>query len=556
MIKRYHLRGGPGTFPLNIYFLGLFILLSALAIYVWNFGTKISLGHDDLSYHLAVAEGFVRAKSVVTWDFWESLPLGRPHNYPPLIHIIMAFFIRAGFSSLSSVKLILELVLVGGLSLFSFGVNKLFGIKTAFWSVFFIILWSSFLRMSATVLPSTLVLFSAPALLYFALNKKWITLGALLVLVFYTHLFMPYFVALSLILYLIFFARGLVVPTLITIFCAFLLYAPWLIHVFSAGLSYIKYFDSSSTFKVDDTFIRINLLPFILFIFGAAALLFETRKKYYRPAFFFCFLLLVLLPISIVSTNRTFNGHCLIAASVISALGLSLLPKKRYLKYFGVIIFSFYTLMIPYLNLSSSHMGIKFNSTFVNDLAKSHFGKQLLSEEKYAPAFQAIVSNSSPGDSVAGAVWGLDNVFYRERSQITAALFFAANSGRPVLNLRQPELYRREEPDLKRAKIIVLSVSREELSKDYLKNIGRKNEDISILDQDFDLVSDPVWSDENSIYIYRNNSPDIIKETLPSFRFPLWLADLLILTLIFLAVAGSFGPINFKKFKFFKKHPW
>ena len=528
-------------FNKKIYLFGLLFILLALTIFIWDYGTLISLGFDDFSYHLAVAQAFVRANGVVTWDFWESLPIGRPHNYPPLMHVVLSLFLQLGFSTAQSAKLILEFVLVGGFAFFAFGLTKVFNIKIAFWSVFLLILWSSFLRMSATVLPSTLVIFCAPAILYFSLNKKWLSLWSILVLIFYTHLFLPYFMLLALLLYLLMFERKILFKTFLVILLAFLLYSPWIIHVLFSGLDYIKYFDSSSTYKVISSSLRINFFIIALAIFGFIWIILNRKINFLRPGYFFVIFLIILLPINLVSINRSFNGHLLIIMAVISSLALPALFKKKIIKGLAAVFFISYLWKTPYLTIDHGNLAdVKLSPTFLNVLFSSYFKDQQFAEEKYRNAFKTIEQNSNRGDSIAGAVWEFEGGNYVQIAQITPALFFGANSGRPVLNLRQPELHHRDDPDFKKARIVILSVPKEDLNVSYLINVGLKTRNADILGNHFSLVSNKQWSEANKIYIYKNNLIDTIKETLPSFRFPLWLADLLLIILIGTMIGNQF----------------
>lgn len=44
----------------------------------------------DSYYHLAVIQGFHQASGVALHAFWEAAPVGRPHLYPPLFHLVWA----------------------------------------------------------------------------------------------------------------------------------------------------------------------------------------------------------------------------------------------------------------------------------------------------------------------------------------------------------------------------------------------------------------------------------------------------------------------------------
>src|SRR3990167_1371545 len=58
----------------------------------------------DIYYHLLTAWGFIQAGGYSGWDFWQYAPAGRIHIYPPLLHIVLAFFIKSGISKIILVK--------------------------------------------------------------------------------------------------------------------------------------------------------------------------------------------------------------------------------------------------------------------------------------------------------------------------------------------------------------------------------------------------------------------------------------------------------------------
>lgn len=55
----------------------------------------------DIYYHLSAMKGFSDAGGYVTQAFWEYAPAGRPQLYPPLLHVLMLGFFKAGFSFLT-----------------------------------------------------------------------------------------------------------------------------------------------------------------------------------------------------------------------------------------------------------------------------------------------------------------------------------------------------------------------------------------------------------------------------------------------------------------------
>ena len=80
----------------------LLILFLFFQITQWPFSPKFL----DAYYHLAVMKGFEEAGGYVTSAFWEYAPAGRPHLYPPALHILMLSFYKLGLSAISVARLV------------------------------------------------------------------------------------------------------------------------------------------------------------------------------------------------------------------------------------------------------------------------------------------------------------------------------------------------------------------------------------------------------------------------------------------------------------------
>ena len=82
---------------LIIIFIELFLLLLH-----WEMFPKFV----DIYYHFSVAKAFDLANGIVLHDFWEYAPMGRPHLYPPLFHILILFFMKISIKTEFLMKLI------------------------------------------------------------------------------------------------------------------------------------------------------------------------------------------------------------------------------------------------------------------------------------------------------------------------------------------------------------------------------------------------------------------------------------------------------------------
>lgn len=151
----------------------------------------------DIYYHLNVAQGFRDAGGVVLHDFWEFAPLGRPHVYPPALHVALAAFAQAGLPLLTIGQLLTvgtyPAVLLATWAL----VRTWLGSERAYWATLCSLVPYSYLLVTCnTVAASWAIVWWLLSLV--ALHQRN-ALGLALcgVLAFYTHLSMPWLMLLS-----------------------------------------------------------------------------------------------------------------------------------------------------------------------------------------------------------------------------------------------------------------------------------------------------------------------------------------------------------------------
>jgi len=146
----------------------------------------------DFYYHIHTAWGFVQAGGYSSWDFWQYAPFGRPHIYPPALHLLLAFFLKLGFSPVILAKA-LE-ALLPPVFLFSvwFFIRKEYGRRLA---LFFVITFASsmsfYLSLSNNI-PATLALLCGIWAYSRLIHKKVFSAALLLALSFYFHISVPW----------------------------------------------------------------------------------------------------------------------------------------------------------------------------------------------------------------------------------------------------------------------------------------------------------------------------------------------------------------------------
>ncbi len=534
---------------LSFYLVGLFFVLLMLSILIWRFGTNLTFGFADTAYHLGVAQGFARASGVTIWDFWDSLPIGRPHNYPPLFHLLFADLLKTGLRPEIAVKLMIEFSVVGGMVFFSYGITKLSNARTAFWSVLFLALSIQFIRVSATVMPATIVIFMTPLLFYFFKERKWISYIAATTLMLYLHLFLPFVILLGLAIYIIIFEKKSFWITFKATVLALIFYSPWLIHILLSGFKYIKYFDSNYEITRYQNFPQTNLILLILAIFSLISLI--VKRKIENKIYFFLIISILFVVMAFFSTDRMLNGHLLVYLALLAAFLFDYFwAKNKILKYFPLLIAIFCLFKMPNLVFNYKFYIDSDRPTVFQVLFKNSLNSNSL-EKTYQKLFLDMKKNSEEGESVGTALSYFDNrVLDPKDYQSNIAIFLAANANRPTINLYQPEYSYRSLPDLASARLVLLNEITNNLTPQYFDNFGyshlKSMKVIEALKNNFVLIGSyqttKLGEDNNVGYdthLYRNLRVDPIRETLPRFVFPLWLANVILAVLVIFPIYNN-----------------
>ena len=254
----------------------------------------------DIYYHLFVMKGFAQAGGYVTRSFWEYAPVGRPHLYPPFLHLLMLGLYKLGLSEMTIARLVECALYPAVLAVQWVVLKRLFNSRIAF---FVTVIFSSVYSLTlATVILSPFSLAYLVGLLaLLSLEKgKVLFSGLLLALCFYTHTWMAWTLLLTVLFYGVL-RREKRKEAVFASLIAVTLALPFLIFQFSnrAFFSFIK--------TKENLLLEIDPSVYCLAIFGAVT---AFRKK--GPALLAFCLVLATLPLSVTHRFRFFSGHGLV----------------------------------------------------------------------------------------------------------------------------------------------------------------------------------------------------------------------------------------------------
>ena len=207
-------------------------ILVGLWFFVWLGRNSIFPVPPDSYYHLMVAQHVYDTHSVPIWNSWEWQPLGRPHLYPPLYHILLAFAavpfhgdLMAAFQNLQPAMLPFAHFTTWYLA------RWLFGSRRALLALLIVGMDPVLVTSSALGMPGVLVTSWISLLVVFFLSGRWVLASAMLALAFYTHLGIPALALAGLAIFSLLQRRYLLRFCAMTAI-AVALAAPWLLRIY------------------------------------------------------------------------------------------------------------------------------------------------------------------------------------------------------------------------------------------------------------------------------------------------------------------------------------
>jgi hypothetical protein len=185
---------------------------------------------SDTWYHLGVAHRIVADGEIPGWDWWNYAPLGRPHLYPPLLHLIIAFLAKLSGSVITAGQLCAALFLPGALLTTWYCARRLLNPAAAFVAILILLTDLFHFVVMEAYIAGCLVNILLPLLVVtFVARRPWWSI-LLLTLMYYSHLGFPHCVALGLLVFGYKY-RPYLRLALKVVGISFIFYTPWLSHV-------------------------------------------------------------------------------------------------------------------------------------------------------------------------------------------------------------------------------------------------------------------------------------------------------------------------------------
>ncbi len=364
--------------------IGLFVILLILR---WKWMPTFI----DIYYHLLAVLNFNRCAGIPAISLWEYAPYGRPHLYPPLLHILMLIVFKANANILTTARIFEFLVFPSMLCMIFITIKSIFNCRLAFWSVLIASSMYSFYLSSVDFLAASLA-FCLGLLVFYSLERKRIIAASIfMALAFYSHVSISFFFLVALIIYGVMLKeqlRNVLKIALVSLF----LYLPLLIH----QLRHLAFFDPH---RVREGFpFELNICVYSLASIGTF-LAIRKKKK------FLFFIALVLAGVVFLPLRyRILSGQGMIGIIFLAALTLDFFYDKFINKdskisqmlrslIYVVIVFSIIFLISPTVSIQGSDA--KFNlvgSTYINIIPSQEVRERTNELSIYLPkAFSPVI---------------------------------------------------------------------------------------------------------------------------------------------------------------------
>lgn len=164
-------------------------ICAAIGVLFWIGRNSINPYPPDSIYHLLVARQIYDTGAVPMWCDWQFYPLGRPHLYPPLFHLLLAGMAWVlGGDFLAGFRLTESLALPFIFFSTWYLARWLFDARRAFVALLIVGMDYSLVFTAAMGTPSVLATSLMSLMIVFFLSGRWHAATALCVVMLYTHM--------------------------------------------------------------------------------------------------------------------------------------------------------------------------------------------------------------------------------------------------------------------------------------------------------------------------------------------------------------------------------
>lgn len=190
------------------------------------------VGIDPL-YHLLVARQVVEAGGPFLYETWQYAPVGRPHLYPPVLHLILAGLLKLGCPPVIALQTLTALLLPALCASIYLVMRRLISPTAGLAALGMALLPFAWMIQVAGALASGLALLELLWFMVAVKERRAAAAAGLLSLMFYTHLGLSWVAVASLIWWAVLRAvpRDRAVPIILGL--GLLVAAPWLGHIAS-----------------------------------------------------------------------------------------------------------------------------------------------------------------------------------------------------------------------------------------------------------------------------------------------------------------------------------
>lgn len=185
---------------------------------------------SDTWYHVGVAKRFIENGGITAWDWWNYAPTGRPHLYPPLLHLIISTLGSFTHNIILASQLCAATFMPLSLLTIWYAARRILNPQAALLAVLLVLTdMMHFIVMEAHIAGCLINIMLPLLMITFLSRRMWLSI-LLMTLMLYSHLGFPVCVILGLLLFGVKY-RSYLRLAFKVVFISLIFYTPWLSHV-------------------------------------------------------------------------------------------------------------------------------------------------------------------------------------------------------------------------------------------------------------------------------------------------------------------------------------